>query len=251
MVKANGSLMTQWMLFTLIAVLLTTAGGGAATAQPGAKTHCDHLARIVQIGEDQIRPYKEEVNRYQGACRPGYYLSGRCRAYRRAQNRLNQLAPQREELRRAQLNLQSCRDTEQARHDLERLQRANAEAAEAARRQAEEEGEKIRRQAEAAAERARQQAEALEAASAADEGSSSGSTIAAVGGAALLAGGLAWLLWRDAKSTIQPWAQGRNDGLGYVAGIQMRVAPCLSLRLYQTDGPTELRFTGADIEFRW
>lgn len=82
-------------------------------------------------------------------------------------------------------------------------------------------------------------------------GSSSGGTIAAIGGAALVAGGLTWLLWPDAKGTIQPWAQGRNDGFGYAAGIQMRVAPCLSLRLYQNDGPTELRFTGAAIEFRW
>lgn len=81
--------------------------------------------------------------------------------------------------------------------------------------------------------------------------SSSGGTIAAIGGAALVAGGLTWLLWPDTKSTIQPWVQGRNDGLGYAAGVQMRVTPRASIRLYQTDGPTELRFTGIRWELRW
>lgn len=83
--------------------------------------------------------------------------------------------------------------------------------------------------------------------------SSSGGTIAAIGGAALVAGGLTWLLWPDAKSTIQPWTEGRNDGYGYSAGMQMKLGPKASFRLYQQgiDGPREHRSTHIGLDLRW
>jgi len=220
----------------------------AAAAQPEAQTHapCDHLERALQSYRNEIRPHQAAAAR--NACRPGSYLSGACSAYRRAQNEINRLNPL---LRRTQIELKACRASEQARHDLERIEQANAAAAEAARRNAEETGRRIQQQQEAAAERARQQAAAHEASSAANDESRFGSTIAAVGGAALLAGGLAWLLWPDAKSTIQPWVQGRNDGRGYSAGIQAFLGKNQHLILHQTDGPTELRFTGVRWELRW
>lgn len=83
--------------------------------------------------------------------------------------------------------------------------------------------------------------------------SSSGGTIAAIGGAALIAGGLTWLLWPDAKHTIQPWTKGKNDGLGYAAGIQMKLGRKANFRFYQSgvDGPREHRATHAAIDLRW
>lgn len=84
-------------------------------------------------------------------------------------------------------------------------------------------------------------------------GSNSGGAIAAVGGAVLIAGGLTWLLWPDAKETLQPYTQGRNDGKGYLTGIQARLGKenHQTINFYQTDGSRETRFTGIRWEIRW
>ncbi|MDD9803107.1 MAG: hypothetical protein OXU53_11245 [Deltaproteobacteria bacterium] len=81
--------------------------------------------------------------------------------------------------------------------------------------------------------------------------SSSGGTIAAIGGAALVAGGLTWLLWPDAKQTIQPYAQGKNDGRGYAAGLQISVGRNQTFTLTQTDGPRKNRHTQIQWKLQW
>jgi len=81
--------------------------------------------------------------------------------------------------------------------------------------------------------------------------SSSGGTIAAIGGAALIAGGLTWLLWPDAKQTIQPYVQGGNDGRGYATGLQISAGKSQTFTLTQTDGPRKNRHTQIRWSLQW